>query len=677
MADAASTTLNVPDYNSQQQGTDSGSENDYNNDLSPYKTLIAQIRNEYEIAYRAQVGRIQILLKRLKLYNNQRRDTDAVGDTTLFDIFQSIFASLYTDQLTTEFVGRTEGSEDTAEALNNTAKFDYDEMQLPMVDYEWDWDTLFFGYGLLGMTYFDRKKMIPVPEVWDPLVTLRDPDAVSVNGNVLNGKGAARYFGREIQIRRFDMEDIPSVFDVDRLKLTRPTRSLIEQARQERENAQGLNNQIRYEEKNLGVNARYPLVEWYTWWKHPEKTNDKPVRVLAWIGNDMQKVCRFKVLKGNSWPIVHRKLFPTAHTWDGVSIPDLVEDKQRMKAVLFNLGIKMMKSDLFGMYLFNKNRIKSKGDLNFDIDKQVPVDLKPGESINDQVAVMPKAAPNLPMFNMIIQALDVSAQRATSTPEMQMGQPTKGHKTLGELNKVDTKSSNRYSLAAKIWQWSEAERWEQWYGLYKEHFKPRIDEKMVRINTVFGPKYKWFGRDDLISEIDPDVFITSKFITDQQRTNDRALMLQYGQVMMQVPGSNMRYFVKRLGKLHNVPKDELDRLLPPTPDELKARYENVALEDDKVVPVDPNDNDEEHLEEHAKGKETPAMLAHIATHQHARELKKQQPQLFPQMQQQQQAQQQQQQGNGSQQVSDQLGKNQKKKFNQPQVTQGGFGMMQQ
>jgi len=653
------------------------SSSDYNNQLSPYMSLIAQIREEYEIAYRAQVGRIQIMLKRLKLYNNQRREPDAVGDTTLFDIFQSIFAALYNDQLTTEFVGRTEGSSDTAEALNNTAKFDYDEMQKAIVDYEWDWDTLFFGYGLVGMTYFERKKMIPVPEVWDPLVSLHDPDAVSVNGNILNGKGAARYFGREIQVRKMDMEDIPSVFDVDSLKATRPTRSLIEQARQERESAQGLNNQIRYEEKNLGINQRYPLIEWYTWWKHPEKTNNKPARVLVWVGNDLQKVCRFKILKENKWPIVHRKLFPTSHFWDGVSIPDLVEDKQRMKAVLFNLGIKMMKSDLFGMYLFNSNRIKNKGDLNFDIDKQVPVDLKPGESINDQVAPMPKAQPNYAMYNMILQALDTSAQRATSTPNMQMGQPTKGQKTLGELNKVDNKSATRYSLAAKIWQWSEKDFWEQWYEMYKEHFKPRIDEKMVRINTVFGPKYKGFDRKDLISDIDPDVFITSKFVTDQEKTNDRALSLQFGQILAQTPGSNIRYFVKRMGKLHNIPKDELDRLLPPTPDELKARYENAALEDDKVVPVDPNDNDEEHLQEHAKGKETPAMLAHIATHQHARELKKQQPQLFPQQQQQQQAQQQQMQQNGNQQVGEQMGKTQKKKFNQPQVMSGGFGMQQQ
>ena len=51
-----------------------------------------------------------------------------------------------------------------------------------------------------------------------------------------------------------------------------------------------------------------------------------------------------------------------------------------------------------------------------------------------------------------------------------------------------------------------------------------------------------------------------------------------------------------------------------------------------MVPVQPTDNDEEHLIEHSKAKETPSTLAHIATHQHALELKKKAPQLFPQSQ---------------------------------------------
>jgi hypothetical protein len=668
-APAKEIVTNYPDGAKRYRQLNGGAD-DYNNDQSPYKTLIAQIRVEYEIAYRAQASRIQLLLNRLRLFNNQRRDPDTVGDNLLFTIFQSVLSALYTDRMSVEFVGRSAARDDIAESLNNTAKFDYDEMGKAQVDYTWDWDTLFFGTGLVAISEFDRERMVPKLDNWDYMCTLHDPDAISVNGGQ-DGKGAARFFGREIMVRGIDVEDIPSVFDFDHMKTTRPNRSLFEQARQQRESAQGLNNQIKYDEKDMGVNARKPLLEWLTWWEHPDLTGGVPKQVLVWVGNDQQKVCRFKVLEHPYWPVVHRKLFPTAHQWDSVSIPDLTEDKQRLRAILLNLGIKQMKSGLFGMYLYDKNKIKNKADLNFDFDKQIPVDVKKGDSLVNTVQAMPRDYANLQFFNNIMQALDISAQRATSTPEMQMGVPTQkgGKKTATEVQKTDTSSTIHYSLSTRIWGWSEMEFWEQWYGLYEEHFKSRIDEKLVRINTTFGPKFKWIIRSDIISKTTPDVVITSKLVSDQQKAAERVQLLNLGQLIIGLPGSNIRYYTKKMAKLHGLSSDEVDRIIPPTPDELNARNENIALEDNKFVPIGQQDNDEEHLEEHAKGYETPDMIAHIAAHQHQRELKKSNPNLFPGQQQKQQADQQNRDSMGNT-----MGKVNKKKPNQPATQPGQMGM---
>ncbi len=631
---------------------ETATDNDWNNDLSPYRSLVTQVREEYEMAYRAQVSRIQLLLKRLKLYNNQRRDPQTVGDPLLFTIFQSVLASLYDDQLSVEFIGRSEGKEDKADALSNMAKFDFDEMLKSQIDYEWIWDTMFFGRGIIGMNYFDRKKMHPVPEVWDPTTMLHDTDATSVNGDA-QGRGAARFLGREILLRKTDIEEIPSVFDVDMLKYSRPTRSLVDQARQYREDAQGLNNQVKYEEKKLGENARLPLLEWFTWWNHPEKTNGETKRVLVWLGNDMTKVCRFKVLDEEYWPLIDRSLFPSAHAWDGTSLPDLIEDKQRMRSTLLNMNMKREKAQLFGMYLYDKNKIKNKEDLSFDFDKAVPVDLTSGGNLEGAVIPMPRDTVNQSAFLQVMNMLDQSAQSATSTPESQQGMPTKGKKTLGEIQKMDSKISNRLSLASKIFGWSEKDFWYQWYALYKKHFHPRIDQKIIRINGAFGPKYQNIVRESVIDEkTDPDLEIKSKFLSEQQRNQRRQMMTSFAAIAMKVQGVNSRYMVKRLGALHAIPKDELDRIFPLTPDERKAINENEALNENDDMPVAPEDNHQEHLEQHARARETQATLAHIATHQHAMELQKQKPELFPQMQQQQQQQQQ-----SQQQAGQQMGKN--------------------
>ena len=49
-----------------------------------YETLAKQIQTEYELAWKHQRPKKVEYEKRLKLYNNQKRNKKAVGDTTMF-----------------------------------------------------------------------------------------------------------------------------------------------------------------------------------------------------------------------------------------------------------------------------------------------------------------------------------------------------------------------------------------------------------------------------------------------------------------------------------------------------------------------------------------------------------------------------------------------------------------
>lgn len=611
---------------------------------SPYKKLVEQCRAEWEYCWRTQNGKTQKWLNRLKLYNNQKRDDDVVGDTTLFTIHNSVLSTLYEDELTAEWQGRTEGNEDIATNLNNLSAYDADEMKLDRLRYFWWWDTLFFGKGNVILTAFDRKKMCPVPELIDPVTWQQDPECISINGDML-GNNAMRFGGREILKTKYQMEKIPSTFDLDQMKIGKSTRSLLDQARQSRQDAQGLNQQIRTEEKDLGTNAYYQITEWLTHFKDDNLTGGQTKKVLVWLANDRSKVVRFKILpQVERWPVIERSLFPSSHEFYGTSITDLVEDKQRMKAIMLNLGINLSKSDLFGMYLYDRNHIKSRADLNFDFNKFIGVDLSKGESLANVIQPMARQNGNMPYFSLIMNMLDLSAQRATATPDMQQGQVTRSKKTATELNKVDQNSGKRYGLSAKIAGWSEKEFWEQWYFLYKKYFKSVIDEKIIRIQGIFAPSYPVIKREMIIGKSDPDVTIKSKFVTAEEKNKNRELLADYAQILLQSKDTNMRYLLKKMGKLHSLTPDEIEQLLPPTPDEREAEMENILLNKDEHVSVKANDNHEQHLEQHAKARKTKSMYAHVATHFRALELKKTNPEMFPQQQQQDQQQQQQQQG---------------------------------
>ena len=587
-----------------------------------FEQLAAQIRSEYFLAWDHQNPKITEWQARLRLYNNQKRDKDATGDTTLFTGFQTVLASLYNDRLMVEWGGREEGDEEVAENLNALSKYDYDQMGKDELDFTWIWDTLFFGRGIMALKEYkrdpDKKTFLPVPEVWDPITFLRDPRATSINGGISN-RNAARFFGRELKMTKQEIQEHPYIFFTDfrTIKLGGGLKSLLETAEQARDDAQGRQQQKMKAEANLGENAEYDVTEWSTHWKGE--------KVTVWLANQRRKVIGFKEEKADYWEVIDRPLYPTAHDWDGTSIPDLIEDKQRMRAVAQNLGIKAMKADLYPMYIYDQNKIKNKADLDFNFNKFIPAD---GEAQN---AILPlrKAFPNLPLLDWISNSLDVSAQKATATPELQQGRVSQEQRTLGEINLIASRVDTRYSLSAKIFGWSEKRFWRQWYQLYKRHFKEDIDEKVLRVVGAFGPKWRPLKRENIITKTDPDVTIESQVVSRARELEEQQTLTQYFSLALQEPTSNRRWGLKKLARLSGLEKDEIDRLFPPTIDERIAEDQNELLSKNETVPVLAEDDHNVHLEIHSKAADTNATYAHIEAHKKALSVKKTRPELFP------------------------------------------------
>ncbi len=590
-----------------------------------FNTLAQQIDAEFNIAYMHQFDKLSQNLARLKLYNNQRRDPDLAGDPLLFTVHQTLLASFYDDELMVSFEGREEGDSDQASNLTDLAKFDYEKMGKNVSDYMWDWDSLFFGRGLIEMDEFNRDKeyLCPVPYVIDPMTFLHDPKATSVNGDIM-GRGGMRFGGYEVYLKRDEMKPQYGFFDTQYLRSENEMRSLLRQAEEQRDSAQNLQYYFnRSVETNLYENGVIPALKWFTYWK------GKRVKVI--LANGRKRVIKyFESPFQNKWSIIDRPLFPTAHSWDGTSVPDLIEDKQRQRSVAINLGLKAMKADLYPQYLYDEDRVKNKGDLlNFGFNKFIGIINNEGRDIAGAVRPMNKANIHWEMVNFILNTLDTSAQKATATPDMQQGQLSGQDRTLGELNLVASKVDTRYSLTAKVFGWSEKDYWRQWYRLYKEYFASDIDEKVVRVSGALGAKWRPIKRKDIVTDIDPDVTIESKTVSEQKKVRERILMQGFGNALILEPGANRRYFLKRLARLNNYKPDEIELLIPPTSEELKAQDENIKLNDDKLPVINATDDHIAHLEQHAKADETPAKKAHILAHKVAMEMKRQNPSLFP------------------------------------------------
>lgn len=586
-------------------------------ELGGEEAILSQIQTEYEVGYEFMRPKIEEWLIRLTVYNNQKRDKTAIGDPLLFTAFQTLLASLYDDRLNVEFGPREVGDEEVTENLNLTAEFDYDEMKKNVIDFEWDWDTGFFGNGLLLTQEFDRKRMVMKPQVIDPCTMVRDPRAVGFNGDP-NGNNACRFWGREISATKYELEDGP-YFNIDELKTGKDLKNLLAKAKSKRRKAQGL-AEVNDKESELKDNSEYDIIEWYT--------HLKGEKYIVAAGNSKTKLIRLNKIKGDKWPAINRKLFPNAHDWDGVSIPDLVEDKQRARAILQNLGLKSAKADVEPMYLFNEERIKNRADLNFGFNKFVRV--TGAGAVNDAVQPMNKPAVHQ-QVSWIMDLLDQSAQRALATPEIQQGIVSKQARTLGELEMVSAKVDTRYSLASKIFGWSEAEFWSNWYFGYKTYFKETIDKKMIRIAGVFGPEVRKLTRDNLIGEADPDVKIESKIIAEAKRIKDRNAWTGYYQIIVNNPDANRRFADKELARLNGMKLQQIKMLFPATLDEMEAEMENELLEDGKQARVEIQQDHQTHLIIHMKLEESELRDKHIETHKRAMYLYRQNQQVLGQM----------------------------------------------
>lgn len=586
-----------------------------------FSNLTKQVQSEYDKAWWHIKPKWDEWALRIKLFSNQKRDKEAVGDNTLFTIFQTVFSSLYSDTLVSQFEGRELGDEEAAENLTNLAKYDFDEMEKDVVDYEWDWESLFFGRGLVALMEFDREKKCPMPEVWNVMSVLRDPEAKSVNGDA-KGRGRARYLGREVRMTKLEMKNAGVYFNLDKLEEDGySTHSLVDEQMRITADAQGLSQNTKFNNVT-GENKSYRLVQWFTVYGGK--------RCFVTLANDMKTVVRYVEMETMDIPIIDRSIYPMPNSWDGVSVPDLIEDKQRAKAVITNLGLKGVKSSMHPMYMYDATRIKNRNDLNFEFNKFVAVQGNP----TGAVQVMPKDSVKQDA-SYILDIISRGAESSTATPDTKQGVRPDGADTATRDALISQGSDTRYSLSAKVFGWSEKRFWKQWYRLYKEHFMAGIDEKTLRISGALGAKWRPITKENITLKSDPDVKVESKAITEAKR----AAQLQKFQTMFQFaaadPNANLRFGVRYMATLSGLSKDVVDRFLPPTVEEMRAEEENKIMREnpDEVVPVLPTDDHLAHIEIHNKMEDTPAKIAHINAHKKAMMLQKMKPEIFGQGQQ--------------------------------------------
>jgi len=553
----------------------------------------------------------------LKLYNNQRKNKKSVGDTLFYSTFQTILSAVYDDKLQVEFLPREEGDIGQAENVNFLAKYDYDVMEKDKLDLHFDWDAFFFGRALVSMMEFDREKLCVMPELIDPLTWYRDPMAESVNGDA-KGVGAMRFGGRDKFATMDSLEKDPNFFDVAGLKpSTTVANDRQKIAKEERHSAQGFSSNENLEPLG-GGSENIPFREWFTIFKGK--------RVYVCFAEDGVRIIRYKVLKQQKyWPIVDRVYSPIPHDWDGVSVRDLCEDKQRARAVLKNLSLKGAELSLYPSFAYNALKLKNRGDLNVQFNKHIPVDGDPSGVIQP----LSKPQPVNAGVDWIMKQMDADAQDATATSNIQQGNLSEGKKSALEIDIANSKSTARSSLTALVLGWSEKEFWRQWYQMYKDFFDDEVDTKVVRIKGMMGLEWRGFKKDDFMGKKDPDIEVESRVVVERERGVQLVKFTNFRGQVLNNPDVNLSYLDKELARLSGMRQDQIARVFPQTYEEMLAEQENKDLNDGNMPKISIRDDHEAHIEIHNRALDGDEKERHINQHKEALLLVKRNAEMLP------------------------------------------------
>lgn len=562
------------------------------------------IYSKYDESFQFLQTRKKRQVNQLVLLNNLQRGDENIASTLLVTLFNRIMSNLYDDKMQIKFVPGEELDQKKVNSLNVLAQNDYREMDKSRLDYDWCWDTLFFGRGYMETLQFNKIRKILEPQVINPLVFGYDPFFDSVQD--------WRYYWKWIT---------KSSVDINKLI----KKGIITGVKDAKEIPSGIDPylwdyKIRREQAKL-VTPQAPdtykgdvhqILEFFGYDGEGNKT-------VYWLDRDFSKILYREKLdlrdgedEGSKWPIVVKEAFREPHASVVFSVADLLEDKHRARSVLLNLAFIAAKDKANPLYWYDPDKVQDVTQLfSRQINQHIPV------KGDGSLAIGPLNTQN-PMdagLMVFMQTLNQEANDPVGTG-MALAPAKKGNQTATEAAIQQQLNDLAQSLQSKVMQFGEKEFWSHWYQRYKRYTKEG-DEKIA---TIVGVKGMTFEKIDLASfktNYPPGVLVFSaKDAEYKELVERRDLMQMYPQFITSLSPDGMRNFNKYVF-FPKFLKDPtmMDILIPKTIDEIKAEEENESINLGGMPEVLDTDNHEQHLVTHYMSKNTWAKWVHIAWHE--------------------------------------------------------------
>lgn len=553
-------------------------------------------------------------VNQLVLLNNLQRGDENIASTLLLTLFNRMLSNLYDDKIQIKFLPTQGITQDQLNSYNILAKSDYLEMGKAKLDYDWVWDTLFFGRGYMETLQFDKKQKIMKPHVINPLVFGYDPYFENVQD--------WRYYWKWVTKNKYQLDKLIKNGTITGIQSTDEIESGIDPYLYDYKLRRDRAKKAIEPSINPMSNDVFQILEYFGY-------DDDGDKCVYWTDKSFSKklMCQKLDLEddedgiGSKWPLVVKEAFREPHATVNFSVADLLEDKHRAKSVLLNLAFIAAKDHANPLYGYNPDKVKDVSQFfSRQINQHIPME--------DETAAWPlnTKSPMDPGLMSFIQVLTSEANDPTGS-----GQPTqqsgKSHNSTATQVAIETQLNQMaFSLQSKVMQFGEADFWSHWFHRYANN-SDSLGSKIANIVGIKGVDSKEVFLKDFNAKFPPGVLVYSAKEAESTELALRNTLTQiYPELAQTLDPDGMRNFNKHVyfPKLLQDPS-LIDIMFPKTLDEMKAEGENEQLSQNKMPQVAETDNHTAHIYTHYMVQpKTWATWMHIAWHEELLDKQKQQ-----------------------------------------------------
>ena len=536
--------------------------------------IISQISSEYERGYRFVVNKREIFETDLRLFNNQKKNKDKIGDTTLFNVHSALMARSYVDRPQSKFVSTKVGRDYVVKNLNATLEEDFNEQDIEILKYQRDWDKFFYWVGIVAKIGWDGCTKSPKFETVDPRNWIPDPDGDYVNGHY-------SYTGFEKQMFKTDLEALGySDKIIETLNPNTWDFRGSDRSRTDDQVNADLNTSYKQENSqnpNYKIYTHFGIFTWTKW----------TVKAMFIMGNEQKTIVDGELLKAVKkeekkdaslipFPFAFTYWKPRTNNPFGDRVPTFLSDVQRAKALIANLRLDKSMAELYPMYMYNTRLIKNKEDLNFGFNKLIAVNPLEGESLDNAARPIQRDVRADNSF-VIDQSLDSQVEASTSIGAVTQWSTPDKRETATTNNLVQDNTDINLALAAKVESWGEKQFIVLWLRGYLEKFSD-WDRKLVNLNTWFGIIPRELRKKDFLSETSVRIQVITIAELDKRKDKER---LAYANTLpllqtLERPKAAQNYSYRRYLTSSWIPEAQVEIEIPLTPQEIVA-IQNVEL----------------------------------------------------------------------------------------------------